>query len=105
MPWLKNLKACLSFTDVNKKVYELDIFQTFEKFIKDIRSKNITIDEKEIKQNKFAQKLDESRACPARGSKYICLWIFKNGKLLLSKKNDTKTDSSEKQTDVLDTFK
>ena len=67
------------------------------------------IDEKEIKQNKFAEKLDESRACPAIGSKYIdskesvsknfkkfydgwekIVYGFENGKLPLSKKDDTK---------------
>ena len=84
----------------------------------------MTMGVKERKQNKFAEKLDESRACPARGSKYIDLkesisknfkkfydgWEkifdgFKNGKLPLSKKDDTKSGSSDKQTDVLDTFK
>ena len=35
----------------------------------------------------------------------IFVYGFKNGKLLFSKKDDTKTDSSDKQTDVLDTFK
>ena len=114
----------LSFTGGNKKVYSLDIFETFEKLIKDIRSKNMIIDEKEIKQNKFAENLDELRACPARRSKYVDLkesvsknvknfydgwekivYGFKNEKLLLSRKGDTKTDSSDKQTDVLDTLK
>ena len=37
-------------------------FKTFEKLIKDIRRKNITIDEAEVKQNKFAEELDELRA-------------------------------------------
>ena len=55
------------------KVYGLDSFKTFEKLIKAIRSKNITISEAEIKQNKFAEKLDELKAYPARGSKYIDL--------------------------------
>ena len=46
-------------------------FKTFEKLIKDIRRKNITIDEAEVKQNKFAEELDELRAQPGRGSRYI----------------------------------
>ena len=33
----------LSFTGGNKKVYGLDSFKTFEKIIKDIRNKNMTI--------------------------------------------------------------
>ena len=33
----------LSFTGGNKKVYGLDSFKTFEKLIKDIRNKNMTI--------------------------------------------------------------
>ena len=44
---------------------------TLEKLIKDILSKNMTIDRAEIRQNKYAQKLDELRAYPARMSKYI----------------------------------
>ena len=60
----------LSFTCGNKKVYRLDSFRTFEKLIKDIRNKNMT-DEAEVKQIKFAEKLDELRAYPARGSKYV----------------------------------
>ena len=63
----------LSFTGGNKKVYSLHSFKTFEKLIKDIRNKNTTMDEAEIKQNKFAEKLDELRADPARGFKYIDL--------------------------------
>ena len=42
----------------NKKVYGLDSFRTFEKLIKDIRNKNMTIDEAEVKQNIFGEKLD-----------------------------------------------
>ena len=59
----------LSFTGGNKKVYGLDSFKTFEKLIKDISSKDMTIDEAEIKQNKFAEKLDELRAYSARSFK------------------------------------
>ena len=55
----------------NKKVYGLDSFMTFEKLIKDILSKNMTIDRAEIKQNKYAKKLDELRDYPARMPKYI----------------------------------
>ena len=33
----------------------------------------MTIDGAEIKQNKYAEKIDELRAYPARGSKYIGL--------------------------------
>ena len=61
----------LSFRGCNKKVYGLHSFKTFKKLIKDIRSKNMTIEEAEIKQNKFVEKLDELRAFPERGSKYI----------------------------------
>ena len=63
----------LSFTSGNKKVYGRESLKTFEKFIKDIRNKNMTRDEAEVKQNKFAEKLDNLRAYPARGSKYIDL--------------------------------
>ena len=63
----------LFFTGSNKKVYGFDSFKTFEKLIKDIRSNNMTIDKAEIKQNKFAEKLDELRAYPGRSSKYIDL--------------------------------
>ena len=45
----------LSFMGSNKKVYGL----------KDICRKIMTIEEAEIKQNKFAEKLDELRAYPA----------------------------------------
>ena len=48
----------LFFTGGNKKAYGLDNFKTFEKLIKDIRSKSMTTDEAEIKHNKFAEKLD-----------------------------------------------
>ena len=66
----------------NKNVYGLDSFKTFEKLIKDIRNKKMATDEAETKQNKFAEKLDELRACPARGSKYIDLKesAFENAK-------------------------
>ena len=33
----------------------------------------MTIDEADVKQNEFAEQLDELRAYPARGSKYIDL--------------------------------
>ena len=72
----------LSFVGGNKKVYGLDSFTTFEKLMKDIRNKNLTIDKAEIKQNKFAEKLDELRIYPARRSKYIDLKesVFENVK-------------------------
>ena len=63
----------LSFTDGNKKVYGLDSFMTLENLIKNILSKNMTIGGAEIKQNKYAEKLDELRAYPARVPKYINL--------------------------------
>ena len=58
---------------------------TLEKLIKDILSKNMTIDRVEIKQNKYAEKLDELRAYSARVSKYIDLKesVFKNVKKFL----------------------
>ena len=58
---------------VNKKVYSLDSFMTLKKLIKDVLSKNMTIDRAEIKQNKYAEKLDGLRAYLARLSKYIDL--------------------------------
>ena len=106
------------------KKFSLGSFKTLEKLIKDILSKNMTIDEAEIKQIKYVETLDELRAYPARGSKYIGLkesvsknvkkkknydgWEkivcgFKNGILLLPKKEDTKTDSGDLQLDILDT--
>ena len=63
----------LSFTGGNKKVYDLDSSKTFEKLIKDIFSKNMTIDEAEIKQKKFAEQVDELKDYPTRVSKYIDL--------------------------------
>ena len=77
---IKEIKSIEENVDYNKlsftgglKVYGLDSFKTFEKLIKDIRNKNMTIDEAEVKQNKFTEKLDELRAYPARGSRYIDL--------------------------------
>ena len=112
----------LSFTGGNKKVYSIDNFMTLEKLIKDILSKNMTIDRVEIKQNRYAEKLDELRAYSARVSKYIDLkesvfknvknfydewekivYGFKNGILPLSKKDNMKTDSADQQLDILDT--
>ena len=95
---------------------------TLKKLIKDILSKNMTIDRAEIKQNKYAEKLDGLRAYLARVSKYIGLkesvsknvkkfydrWEkivhgFENGILLLSKKDDMNTDSANRQLDTLNT--
>ena len=83
----------------------------------------MTVDEAEIKQNKYTEKLDELRTYPAMGSKYIglkesvsknikkfCEWWekivygFKNGILLLPKKDDMKTDTGNQQLDILDTL-
>ena len=55
------------------KKFSLGIFKTLEKLIKDILSKNMTIDEAKIKQIKYVERLDELRAYPARRSKYIGL--------------------------------
>ena len=63
----------LSFMGGNRKVYGLDGFKTLEKLIEDILSQNMTIDGPETKQNKYAEKLNELRRYPARGSKYIGL--------------------------------
>ena len=84
----------------------------------------MTIDEAEIKQNKFAEKLDGLRAYPARGSTYIDLqesasrnvkknydgWDkifnrFKNRILALSKKALEKSESDNQHPDILDTPK
>ena len=46
-------------------------FKTLEKLIKDIHNKSMTIDKAEMKQNKFAEKIDELRAYGAKGSKYL----------------------------------
>ena len=63
----------MSFIGSNEKVYSLDSFKTFERLIKDIPYKNMTIDKAELKQNKIAEKIDDLRAYPARGSKRIDL--------------------------------
>ena len=68
----------------------------------------------EIKQNKFAENLDELRAYPARGSKYIVLneSVFKDTekfydswkKIVNGFKNKILSLSKER-TDILDTLK
>ena len=63
----------LSFTSGNNKGYSLDSFKTFGKLIKDNGNKIMTISEAEIKENKYAEKLDELRAYPVKRSKYIDL--------------------------------
>ena len=63
----------LSFAVRNKKFYGFNNFKILEKLIKDIYNRNMTIDEAEIKQNEFVEKLDKLRAYPARGSKCIDL--------------------------------
>ena len=82
----------------------------------------MTIDGPETKQNKYAEKLNELRPYPERGSKYIGLkesvsknvktfydwwekivYGFKNGILLLPKKDDMTTDSGDQELDILDT--
>ena len=112
----------LSFMGGNKKVSSLDSFMTLGKSIKDILRTNMTIDRAEIKQKKYAEKLDELRTYSARVSKYIDLkesvsknaktfydgwekivYGFKNGLLPLSKKDYMKTDSADQQLDILDT--
>ena len=112
----------LSFMGGNRKVYGLDGFKTLEKLIEDILSQNMTIDGPETKQNKYAEKLNELRPYPARGSKYIGLkesvsknvktfydwwekivYGFKNGILPLPKKDDMTTDSGDQELDILDT--
>ena len=84
----------------------------------------MAIDEEEFKQNEFAEKRDQLRAYPARGSKYIDLkenvsknvknlydgwekivYGFKKGILSFSKKDDVKTDSSDQELDISDTPK
>ena len=112
----------LYFTGGNNKVYPLDNFKTFEKLIKNICNKNMTINGAEMKQNKFTERLDELTVYPPRRSEFIYLkesvsknrnffydrcekrvYGFKNGTLLLSKKYGTKTDSNDQQPDILDT--
>ena len=61
----------LVFTCSNKKDFEN--FETLEKSIKDIHSKNMTMGQAEIKQNEFAKKIDKLRVYPARGPIYINL--------------------------------
>ena len=63
----------MSFIGSNEKVYSLDSFKKFERLIKDIPYQNMTIDKAELKQNKIAEKIDDLRAYPARGSKCIDL--------------------------------
>ena len=63
----------LSFMGGNKNVYGLDSSKTLERLIKDILSKDMTIDRAQTKQNKYAENHNELRAYSARGSKYIGL--------------------------------
>ena len=63
----------IPFIGGNKKFYSFDSFKTLEKLYKDIPYKNMTIDKAELKQNKIAEKIDDLRAYPARGSKCIDL--------------------------------
>ena len=84
----------------------------------------MTIEETEIKQNEFAEELDKLNAYPGRKSKYIDLKesVFKNTKIFhevwekivyglknrilpLSKKFCMKTDSGDKQPNILDISK
>ena len=57
----------------SKKLYGLKNFKTLEKLIKDIYNQDTTINEAEIKQNEFAEWLDELKVSQARRSKYIDL--------------------------------
>ena len=112
----------LFFMGGNKKYYSFENLKTLKKLIKDIHSKKVTIDWAEIKQNEFFKKIDELRAYPARGPKYIDLkknvsknikifydrwkkivYGFKKKILPLSKKADVKTDSGDQQPHILDT--
>ena len=80
----KNDDDKLSFIGGNKKLYDFKNFKIFEKLIKDLYNRNMTIAEAETKQNEFAVNLDKLRAYWARGSKYIDLKerVFKNAKKL-----------------------
>ena len=76
----------LFFMGGNKKYYSFENFKTVKKLIKDIHSKKVTIDWAEIKQNEFFKKIDELRAYPARGPKYIDLRkMFLKTKKILKK--------------------
>ena len=76
----------LFFMGGNKKHYSFENFKTVKKLIKDIHSKKVTIDWAEIKQNEFFKKIDELRAYPARGPKYIDLRkMFLKTKKILKK--------------------
>ena len=70
MCWLKKLNA---FTGGNKNVYGFVSFKLFDKLIKELYNKDMTIDKAEAKQNEFAKNLNELRAYAAKGSKYIDL--------------------------------
>ena len=63
----------LSFMGGNKNVYGLVSSKTLERLIKDILSKDMTIDRAETKQNKYAENHNELGAYSTRGSKYIGL--------------------------------
>ena len=126
---LKQIKDIGDNVDYNKlffaggkKSYGLMNFSTLEKLVKHIYNWDLSIDEGQIKQNEFAEWLDERKACPARGSKYIDLkesaskkvkknydgWEkivneFTNKILPLLKKDGVKNDSGDQQPDILDT--
>ena len=63
----------LIFTGGNKKPCRLKNLKTLEKLSKDIYNGDMAIDEADIKPNEFAKQLDELKAYPATGSKYIDL--------------------------------
>ena len=93
-----------------------------EKLIKDICNGDMTINQAEIKQNEFAEWLDELRVSQARRSKYIdvkesasknvknfydgwekIVYGFENWILSFSKKDGLKTDSIDQRPNILDT--
>ena len=99
-------------------------FRTFEKLIKYLLHRNMVIDETEIKENEYVEKLDKLRAYSEKGSKYIDLkesvsknvkdfydgwekiiYGFRNGTLPLSKIDDMKTESGDQEPDILETTK
>ena len=105
----------------SKKLYGLKNFKTLEKLIKDIYNQDTTINEAEIKQNEFAEWLDELKVSQARRSKYIDLkesasknlknFTTDGEKLFMdlkieyyrSLKNGLKTDSIDQRPNILDT--
>ena len=84
----------------------------------------MVIDETEIKENEYVEKLDKLRTYSEKESKYIDLkesvsknvkdfydgwkkivYGFRNGTLPLSKIDDMKTESGDQEPDILETTK